>query len=1286
MAMSGPSPSGGNKKRDLRSTSFCMPSFYCDSQLKLKNKKDCLLKAWKDWPEILTNICDFGVIEDGFELPKGKHTTSSSVFRIAVDDDDLDALNGRTRHWWLYRFLRRVIVHNWFMIVCTLPWVLYQIMTGYCFIQVIYQLYRFNFEALSEHHHAMPLLFMLSCIGVSFNSYFGWKQSYIVVRIGSQAVEQAVREIWNAEQEKTSMNTVASAPVQTRVGNECCDTAKKMPSIKKVKYVIICKFVTAALAMNIAALHEKEDESFEVDEESAATVDTAAAEAAEKDDLKPMMYKLLRSRTSQAPPNELRDSVIIKEKTVWQLFEDRQRGMKVEIPGEEKLIDFSGVVLAPEVIEIINALQPNKENEISGAHRHLRKLKHPRTGKELSKPSCETEQRLMLAADTIAAHMAKKAKEHVAKISHFKPPEKWSETMKEEMPEKAEQARQADGIISRFKQRVLKGFNKAGELMLPLTKHARLIGNLGPVSNMEDAMSVGPLENLMKECYPHLITKKMTLEECDEAMATLLEDMIKNGLTPESDDYSAMDSSWTIFDRYRLRKIAEQVLEPIREHLNMTLRNYDHVLDAEAREQMIKWRLKYVTLLMDPRDAILFSGERMTSLLNRWLVLMLEGAEDIRVLGEEEGVKAINATLDGTRKTTRGDGDDNLQGIPAGRYKDLEERIDRFADMHKLLEPCSAPDEKTDAEVLSRFHIWCGKTGYVHIGKLERNMGRLIAFKIPRSNLHDDATQTALTQKELAMICTDVWQRIISLKSTMVVRHFARAVFMYAFSKLKDSNAGTAYDDDMKRLGREDNDRTLRECLNQINEVLATAKTSTWAMVKVAHFKSINKLSKNQIVQMQKEWEAADDALSVAEIEDKHVLHPATFFEDFPISSNVSKALGLRKSCVDVAIAREKRDMPQDHVDARPKPFAVLAAELLSQDLGEPAEVASLSSTGSAENTRADPVREAEQFDISCGDPPCENAQSSGIGQVGGRITVGGFPLVYVDHVRGWVSDCSDNELASSCENEEFRIEIKDCEETGVPSGASGDEYQTGNIDGDVKTAGGPKPNNSNMHELPCSGGVINKDDTVDLEGGLGNVVPPPGLERSDKYSVVNTIFMPIKTRTLSSVAAMPRKVLNLSSLVQTPSSVTSRDPREMGKPGGVEQGLARTNCQGKDVNVTERRGNNQSPAEVGVNLEPHLSPKTPTVQSDHGINGSQAAGGSRHSQCPIKGKGRQTYGAKNADKRDHRRAGTIAGTSIPVPTSSQEVAASGSRWKPARRGTRGGVHDKKAKSSGPKK
>merc|ERR1711981_1244508 len=205
-------------------------------------------------------------------------------------------------------------------------------------------------------------------------------------------------------------------------------------------------------------------------------------------------------------------------------------------------------------------------------------------------------------------------------------------------------------------------------------------------------------------------------------------------------------------DRINLRKIAEAVLKPVRDALTCQLRNYDHVLDADEHKKKLKMQLNYITVILDADDSILFSGERMTSLFNRLLILTIEGAEDIKFLGEEEGRLAIRATLDGMRRTTRGDGDDNLQQLIARRYATQEERICAYADYFKKLDPCSSWDEKTDAEVLSRFHIWCGELfGYAHIGKLERNLGRLIGFKIQRCNLPDDQKDTELSQAELAM-------------------------------------------------------------------------------------------------------------------------------------------------------------------------------------------------------------------------------------------------------------------------------------------------------------------------------------------------------------------------------------------------------------------------------------------------------------------------------------------------------------------------------------------------------
>jgi len=1043
-------------------TNHYVPKLYFRRQLKLKVKRSSVEKAWRDWPFLLTCLCNFRVIEFGYDIPKAVKGTS--LFRIAVDEDDIEMLSGDTQRWWLYSLLRRTWAHNWFLILCILPWVFYQLAAGYPFPLVIYQVCTWNFESLEAHHHAFPVLFILACVGVRFNNFFGFKQMYLIFRLDSQAVEQAVRELCGAEQEKISFSAVASAACQTRVTNESFTVSKKMPSTDKVQYAYVCKLVTAALAMGIAVLHdEKDDPNFEVadvsellaniekknkaEKEVPELVDSSDSEDdigerddtgrtvkqvakddkkqqqlrktreerrelraqkqkrarqtqaadAEEEDHKPEYYKLLRGRKPLATPNTLRSSVEIKAKTLYELFEERQRGNRIIIPGDdEQLINFSAVILSPELIEIIRAIEPCKEAEESGFHRHLKELKHPLTGERLKKPTAKTEERLNLAAQIVADHMEKKAKANLAKISKFKPPAKWSEAMKDEMPEKAEQAKQADGIIARFKQRVLAGFPKIGELMLSLKKHARLIGNPGPVANMEDAMSIGPLEELMKECYPHLVTKKMTLDQSDEFIAKLLESMHEEGFEPESDDYSSMDAGWTLNDRIRMRKIAQQVLQHVSDYLNVKLRNYDHVIDADERKLKIKWQLKYISAMMDAKDAILFSGERITSLMNRWLVLTCEFAEDLRCMGIVEGTKAIQATLDGTRKITQGDGDDNLLGRVKGRYISRDDRICRFADMFKLLDICSAWGETRDAELCSRYHIWCGpELGYIHVSKLERNLGRLIAFKVQRSGFTSEGAiktmptregaQTNLSQKELAMICTDVWQRSMSLASTMVVRYYARAVFVYAFSKLKHSVAeaqGTVYDDDMKRLGREDGDHSLVDCLKQIEEKLANAPISTWAMVKVSHFKDVDKLKAWEIIRLKKEWEDADNAMKEAEISEKHIIYPETFFQDFPISSRIARALGIRQACIDVLLEREALEAAacSEHADeqcearepepthgstAVTSPLGVLAQALVAEIPGELADVASLSSTDTARDNCGNPASEPERFDIS---------------------------------------------------------------------------------------------------------------------------------------------------------------------------------------------------------------------------------------------------------------------------------------------------------------------------------
>jgi len=482
----------------------------------------------------------------------------------------------------------------------------------------------------------------------------------------------------------------------------------------------------------------------------------------------------------------------------------------------------------------------------------------------------------------------------------------------------------------------------------------------------------------------------------------------------------------------------------------------------------------------------------------------------------------------------------------------------------------------------------------------------------------------------------------------MVVRHFARAMFMYAYSKMTDVNATTVYDDDQRRLGREDGDHRLSDCLDDINSVLAQAKTSTWAMVKVSHFKNIAELNSHRIEQLKREWAEADHIMSMAEIEDKHLLHPVTFVEDFPISSNVAKALGLRKECIESIVAREKRNPPQDADDKRVAPLVQLDAALRSQ-VGEPADVASLSSTGSAENTRVDPACGPLQFDISGGDLPCERALDSSTVDEDLRAAAGLNLQELFGDERGR-EPVSPRVIVDMSNN--------NCEGAGVPSGPELSTAQNGISNEGDKTAGGPKSNNPNVQGLPCSGEVADNGEVVDVELGWGTARPAPGLELQPNRDV--------ETRERVQPKTTPKVVtIELSPLIQASPSVTSREPGELGEPRGVGQGLARTNCLGTGVDVTERRGNNQSPAEVGGFLEPRPSPKTPTVQS----SSRKAVGGSQHLHCSIDGRGSQAHGAKIADKRDRGGAKPNARGSTNSP-----LQINGNlQWRVVqRRGTRG--------------
>jgi len=1248
--------------------------YYFHSHEKLdKTNRVCVQKSWRDWSAILQNMRNFGVM-DGYEVPKSLSkgrfggAGGTTLLRVAVDESDIDILSGREPMNCLARAIRRAIACNWFQLASGVPAYYYIPRAIYTLLdavitKVVHKLarayIRLNAKKFADNVNMTIPAFLAAwfkgpgvnpsiitparinlliklvvslCVwaaGRWVNRFFSCPQTYLVVKIGSQAVEQTVREIGNAEQEKATITGIASLPAMTRVANESLDCAKAMQPMDKVQYSLVSKFIVAASAQNVVQKHvpsttsqvvahivsninskiakqakEKDDrEKIAKEAENKKIADAgAAAEKAELKNLEVGKYRLLATRNATAylkKPSIMRDSVEIQVKTKEKIFEDKQRGLKIATDGDEKLINYAGVIFAPDVLRVITSLSSSIENELSGANRHLKKLINPVTKEIMKKPSLATEERLDRAAEIMAKHLRRSAQKDLGSIAYWDAPKKWTAQMREEMPELAEQGTQNDGVLAKFLQRVMTGFAKQSEFMVDEEKDARLIGNQGTKANMEDAMSYAPLEHLMLDHYEHLITKGKTLDEIDNAMSDVLLNMRKKGLQIASDDFSAMDSSWTYEDRQRLHKIACAVLEPLQEYLKAKLRAMDPVLEAGNAGKQIKWHLKYITLLMDPIDSPLFSGERPTSLKNRWLVLLQRFAEELRVAASDaEGERAIIAILDGEEDITKGDGDDDAQGIPPGRYRDEEHRISCYADMYKILVPASNFYEMTDCEVLSRFHIWCPRTEkYIHIAKLQRQMGRLIAYKIPRTNIDCDITTTELTQTELITICTDVWQRSVSLRSTMVVRHFARAIFDFAFKQIKNGQATTIYNDDAKRLGREDGDQSLWDCFEDINEGIASARCSGRSMVKVAHFKTFHDMMEEDIADEAEEWEKADESWSTAEIDWGHLLYPESFLNDFPISCRVAVALGIQESCMVGLRLREYRETLFDYYECDGEVTPPNTRE--EGSLGELADVSKLSTTGGSKVTAPDSASQTP-------------ASSSGSGNT--------IITVETPAVADVASGAVQGETLSSI----------------VP---------------DDKTAAETKSNMPGVQGVGTSGAAVTQKRTMVLDVAI---VHTP--DQTD----------PAATVAGAPVVALATPVLN-GAESQTVSSDTSRETQSTGNLGGVGVRVARSKAKGQRKAAAKRVGNKGLADPVGIPLEPCLSP-LPSIAASEGVKprmdvgANQAALGSS-----INSLEHETHGPQKTDRDDGATSSACAAaTSGPQGTPNEPARLESAGASPA--------------------
>jgi 8-oxo-dGTP pyrophosphatase MutT (NUDIX family) len=737
-----------------------------------------------------------------------------------------------------------------------------------------------------------------------------WK---VQLQIESQAFAIATGQKTRAMNESTT-EKVAACPIITHVETFVRNEHKQMPVEKMAIYIQVCLLITSGWADNrvrVVDTTEGAPDSQFVQDSVREALGNLGVEK-----------RLLRTRNNTAKPNVWRRSVRVIKKSFPKLFDDVQRGQDRTLPGADEIKErYSGVVTGPEFFDITEGFEGNIDDEIGGVSRHLRQLKSLVSGEYIDREiSQEATARLERATDIICSVVDVLASMHFLSVLEWTLPAKWGNQRSVFYQRCVELG---CTVIFPF----LTGFVKTCELALPLSKLPRLVGSMGMLCCAKDAAVLCSVEQLFKKFMPHVVIKGVTQDGIANRFAAFCRRAKRLGLRILSIDMSAMDSSWTEADRRRVRKVMGTVVDRLQTMLDAELQA-DYVSQCGAKRRALRWMLKYIEVQLAADDAILFSGERGTSIGNRILMLIVFGAELLRVYGDVDGERKIRNMLhcppeayktsgderphgrveiepeadkfpdDPEFDMNMGDGDDCTLALMKDMYASVQDFVLAWEAYYKLVEPCSAWDEDSDMECLSLMCIHAKEKAYF-VPKVQRNAQRLIAHKIrvlPGKHFAEGTYTYIPIPKEYAEIATDLWQRSYALKQSMVVRHLCRAMFDYCYSKVGD--VGTVYDDDLKRLGKLDGDMRLSECAEEV-AANSSCDVNAWIMIKATNFSSMHTLSPGQIKSLKQQWYESDQAWSELTLTDDLCAHADVLLTSCPISPDVAAALGFKDGLIE---------------------------------------------------------------------------------------------------------------------------------------------------------------------------------------------------------------------------------------------------------------------------------------------------------------------------------------------------------------------------------------------------
>jgi len=398
--------------------------------------------------------------------------------------------------------------------------------------------------------------------------------------------------------------------------------------------------------------------------------------------------------------------------------------------------------------------------------------------------------------------------------------------------------------------------------------------------------------------------KGHTMEETDAEVTKLLRNC-EEGILLCSIDFRAFDSTKTRKDKRWERKLMLKVVCMFADSWHKLVG--PEILAQLCEEERLFWKLRYITILMEYCDYILFSGERNTSVGNVLTVLRHFLAEIVRVYGVEEAKAFLNGT---SKIKSIGDGDDLLGKILAGMYRAIEnatleematEMVKHYAKYGKSLEVTITKPEH-GCEVLSRFHV-CNGLYELHFPKPRRLFQRLELYLASDLNfvvLTDGKRHVVRDRLFHERCATSLLSGLANCVQMKPIAYYMLAGVKYHLSKLSPN--ATVNIEQRLRLRAQEGlvdigfrvDATLADILEKLETQVHAFEFTKWhwiALVKMTNFGK--QLDAKAFADQLKAWQGFTDRIAAIEIHDEDFQHPELVVNRIDFPTVVKRVLGV---------------------------------------------------------------------------------------------------------------------------------------------------------------------------------------------------------------------------------------------------------------------------------------------------------------------------------------------------------------------------------------------------------